>query len=210
MIYIDKQTEPGLLTQYRNTPNASYKTLPKETKEEIKQQLLKEQKFLCAYCMQRIKVDTMKIEHYKSQSSNPAESLDYQNMLGVCKGNEGCPKDKQTCDTHKADTPITISPLIPGHMSQIKYTSAGYISSRVHKHQQDIDYILNLNSDQLKTNRKTALDVLKDFIKKKYKEKKITKSQLINLYQSYSNQTEYREYVGILLWYICKKISQAK
>lgn len=59
-------------------------------KEDIRKNLLDEQYYLCAYCMQRIYNDRLstKIEHWHCQQDYKDESLDYKNMLAVC-GNEG-------------------------------------------------------------------------------------------------------------------------
>ena len=63
--------------------------------------LLKEQGYLCAYCMKKITEKTIHIEHWIPQR-HPQEgyleysqedcdrfAIDYQNMLGVCPGGKG-------------------------------------------------------------------------------------------------------------------------
>lgn len=57
-------------------------------KEEIRQSLLEEQHYLCAYCMKRIKNDGLHttIEHWEPLSVNKDKALEYDNMLAVCDG----------------------------------------------------------------------------------------------------------------------------
>lgn len=52
MIYIQKGKEPVSLIQQKNIPSMSFDDLDKT---EIRNQLLVEQKYLCAYCMRRIR-----------------------------------------------------------------------------------------------------------------------------------------------------------
>lgn len=79
-------------------------------KNALNEQLLREQGYLCAYCMARITPENMNVEHWQPRHppSSKAEdklrskelqmlSLDYKNMLAVCPGNEGKPKDFQPC-----------------------------------------------------------------------------------------------------------------
>lgn len=68
MIFINKNEEPKSLTEYRNQPGAVWdgeNFTP--IKDQIRLSLLREQRFLCCYCMSRIDEDTMKIEHWHSQ-----------------------------------------------------------------------------------------------------------------------------------------------
>ncbi|MCF2598074.1 hypothetical protein I6E10_04830 [Phocaeicola barnesiae] len=64
---IQKQPEPREWTEYRLTPGAHY-----EASSELRQALLEEQGYLCAYCMRRIPVhdvnsnETTRIESKES------------------------------------------------------------------------------------------------------------------------------------------------
>lgn len=49
MILITKNKEPKEWTEYQNTPGVDYQAIP-----ELVQSLLKEQGYICAYCMRRI------------------------------------------------------------------------------------------------------------------------------------------------------------
>jgi len=85
MKYIIKAKEPKALRLYTTTtPHANYSF---SAKSEIRENLLLEQRGICAYCVQRISVDRdeelnrykTEIEHYKSQDAFPGLALDYKN-----------------------------------------------------------------------------------------------------------------------------------
>lgn len=61
MRYITKGREPSSLTQYKKQSGAYFDGT---NKEDIRQALLEEQGYLCAYCMCRISAENMKIEHW--------------------------------------------------------------------------------------------------------------------------------------------------
>ena len=70
MIKINKGKEPVCLTSYKKQKFSSYDGLSKENKYEIIESLMKEQGYLCAYCMQRISHEKgATIEHITPQSS---------------------------------------------------------------------------------------------------------------------------------------------
>ncbi len=113
---IRKGREPRELREYRSLPGAHYDG-PNFTpvKEKIRKQLLEEQGHLCAYCMQRIYKETMKVEHWHCQDRYPNEDLQYGNLLGVCQGNEGQRKQHETCNTRKKDEDLRYNPANPSH-----------------------------------------------------------------------------------------------
>ena len=111
----------------------------------IRAELLKEQHYLCAYCMRQIKDDgaTTKVEHYLplSEYKYKDTALDYQNFFAVCKGGEKpkyeWPEDEngeriepyRCCESVKGDnTELTIDPRDQDMMEHITYTSQGIIS----------------------------------------------------------------------------------
>jgi len=82
MLYIKKGHEPDSLTKYRKEKFAYYDGF--KEKDDIRKYLLEEQGYLCAYCMRRIDMEHMKIEHwYPEDLLSDIECLDYKNMLGV-------------------------------------------------------------------------------------------------------------------------------
>ena len=93
MKLIKKTKEPKSLTFYKRQSNANYEDLTPETKRDLKQFLLKEQGYICCYCMRRISIDKMRVEHWKPQShpdliTNPLLGLEYSNLLATCEA--GC------------------------------------------------------------------------------------------------------------------------
>lgn len=201
MILIRKKSEPHSLTTYKKTINASFDNQPSKVKEDLRKSLLEEQGYICAYCMKRIEESSdIKIEHYEARNST--NELSYKNLLVVCKGNEGSPKERQTCDTQKGNRVLHINPQKIGDISTIFFTRNGEVKSTSSVFQKDLDEVLNLNDEfgSLISARKSALKAL---------QKKITpmnKNQIEKLYTLLKKAERKMEYVGILLWYLEKKI----
>ncbi|MCR5836179.1 MAG: TIGR02646 family protein [Lachnospiraceae bacterium] len=211
MLLINKGKPPNSLISYRKEKYAYFDGC---NKEDIRQALLKEQGNLCAYCMRRIDITNMKIEHwYPENLMDDNGCLEYNNMLACCVGhNEGDSGKYDTCDTHKKDTVIYIDPRNSEHINQIQYRSKdGTIYSDNDCFNKDLDIVLNLNSEThyLKQNRKEALDSFKQFmIKRKisgqWNENMLKK--VLNEYDTKDENGERKEYSGIILWYIKRKL----
>ncbi|WP_300389278.1 HNH endonuclease [Fusobacterium sp.] len=205
MILIKKNRIPSSLVKYKQTINASFDNLPKEVKDKLRTSLLKEQGYICAYCMKKLEDDSskVKIEHYIAR--NEENELDYNNLLAVCKGNEGEPFERQTCDTRKGNREVKINPQVNSDILTIGYTSNGEIKSSNLDYQEDFDNILNLNdSFGLVKARREALNSLK---RKLSKSKTHLKRDIIKrIYTRYSEAEIKESYVGILLWYLQKRM----
>ena len=114
MLYIEKSQEPAELTQAKRDGWSRYEDLSGEPKKAVQQALLREQGEVCAYCMKRVSMGNLQIEHYIAQ--NPEDSdydaaltIDYNNMLGVCTGNKfgtGA-RERLTCDQHRGNAKPT-------------------------------------------------------------------------------------------------------
>lgn len=228
MIYINKGAEPGSFLWYRQQPNARFDDMDSEIKEDLRKSLLKEQGHLCAYCMCRIHdMSDVKIEHYEART--PENELQYHNLLAVCKGGEGGPLVSRSCDTKKENRPIFISPLNKADMDRIYFSNSGAVHSyditnykysykdstgRLYEGytspDQDLGDALNLNYDNgaPMLGRKAALRKFQQMLKP-YKDAKSKKAFLKKMQKTYSEEQEYLEpYVGILRWYIDKKLKQ--
>ena len=160
MLLIKKGQEPPSLTEYRKQKYATYDGC---NKEPIRENLLAEQGYLCAYCMKRISKDNMKIEHWKPEAIlTEAQKLDYSNMLGVCEGHiEGEDGRYDTCDSKKKSTLITVDPTREDHINLIKYRKEnGEIYSDDKSINNDLNVTLNLNCKKqyLPQNRKSVLN----------------------------------------------------
>lgn len=183
---ITKLPEPVSLTRHRANTHTGYGNLPAETKQDLRDQLVKEQRGICCYCCSRIRpeVGGMKIEHWKSQSEDkyPQNQLDYWNLLGACMGNEGQPDEMQYCDTHKRDDDLARNPSNPAHQIEevIQFLSDGSIRStdaaldaqlgeEPRAGQLKCSGVLNLNLAFLKNNRKAVLNAFHDGLRKRGK-----------------------------------------
>jgi uncharacterized protein (TIGR02646 family) len=180
---IIKQSEPISLTEHRSMPYADYDNYP--DKDKLRESLLNEQGYICCYCMSRITKERIKIEHWKPQSKYTRLQLDYKNLLGACKGNEGARLHKQHCDTKKGQTEITINPTEESQNceSLIIYRSTGEIYSPNDSINDDLDKTLNLNLDFLVTKRKNELDLIFEYLEKKFPDRiwdQIYLQELIN------------------------------
>lgn len=226
MIYIKKSSEPGKLIEYRHQPGAKFDDMDSDVKEQLRTSLLKEQGHLCAYCMKRIEgTGDVKIEHWEARTAQ--NELQYSNLLAVCKGGEDGPSGARSCDTQKGNRPLFLNPLSKRDMDRIYYTNSGEVHSsditeyqyefidhlgKIHKEcttpDQDLNQCLNLNyiNGIPMSGRKTALKRFQEHIHP-YKDAKSRDAFLQKMWEFYSKQDDYQEpYVGILRWYIQKKL----
>jgi uncharacterized protein (TIGR02646 family) len=155
---IAKGAEPPSLTAHRLTPHSGYDNYA--DKDALRYALVTEQRGLCCYCMGRIKngPDTMKIEHWRSQSRHSAEQLNYRNLLGACMGGHRQPPGLQHCDTRKGDRDLRWNPADPAHHidTRIRYELDGSIRSNDPDFDAELDEVLNLNLVLLRNNRKAV------------------------------------------------------
>ena len=211
MIHIKKGTEPPSLIKHKQQIGANFDNAPKD---DIRVALLKEQGFLCAFCMGRIRVDKMKIEHWLPQNPYEELSLDYRNMLGVCLGHIDLKNEasETTCDTHKGNSLIKVNPLQERTVEKIKYDErTGRIYSENEEINRDLEQTLNLNAKLLQKNRKDVLEICKKRLYKEMKDGTWTQSLLKSEFQKYSTTNANGEkipYSGIVLWYLKKRIAK--
>jgi uncharacterized protein (TIGR02646 family) len=205
MVPINKGFEPRELVSYRATPGASYDGMPSDCKDSVKESLLHEQGFVCAYCMSVINVDNSTIEHWDAQTNQHGNDLSYGNMLAVCR-KEGLPKTKQTCDVAKNGFPLKYNPAC--HMDAVRMAiyynlHDGTICSRDDEFNKQLNEVLNLNVSILKSNR---LAVLKAAMKALAKN---TPAQLIEKYRpDTSVNPHFIEYCGIAFHYLSKRVAR--
>lgn len=167
---ITKKREPSTLQQWKavqiNTQqNFNYTNLPTLVKNDIKNALLIEQGYLCAYTMRRLETVTdCHIEHVKAQASEPNLDLDYSNMVACFPQNGGDISHGYGAPI-KADLAVTfnqnfISPHHARCASRFCYNKQGSISE---KNIDDIAAsrtieILKLNQRSLEEMRLRALE----------------------------------------------------
>ncbi|WP_294731845.1 retron system putative HNH endonuclease [uncultured Faecalibaculum sp.] len=221
MIYIHKKQTPDFLRKCQSDPQITFKTMHGSDKQNLRHSLCEEQNELCAYCMKRIRpVESgMKVEHFDPQSHEAGNDLDYNNLLAVCDGKISSGFSGSTCDTHKGDRTLYISPLNPDVESMVHYQANGIIiaSEKLPEEIQsqvdaDLNDILNLNHVWLQRNRKAVLEAYKLQIAKHGR----GKGKLPESFWK-SEEAKYRlgsrrnqEYKGIILDYIAIKRKRAK
>lgn len=222
MILIKKNKEPKEWAQYRCTSGVDYQSIP-----ELVDSLLKEQGYLCAYCMRRIPchdklykkdgitfeltAEDHRVEHILSRDSHPEKKLDYDNMVICCPGHIGL---DEHCDRLKKEKDISFSPLDSEFIATLSYKEDGEIVSSNALYNKEINEILNLNTKHLKYNRKQSWDSVKKELVSIKKGKPwnigVLKS-FLNKYGSMhkkNKELQYIPYCGIVLYNLQKKLRQ--
>ena len=84
MIYIQKDKDPDEILSWKKKFKNKNKRKPcyediksKPEKQQLKEALLHEQKYLCCYCCNRISDDSSHIEHFVPQSKDSGFSIEY-------------------------------------------------------------------------------------------------------------------------------------
>ena len=210
-----------------NTPKESAVAFDNLRKDSIRESLIREQHGLCAYCMKRIDTKSVIIEHYKPKSIYFELALDYKNMLGVCSGGQNENEEKVLCcDASKGNQEIKINPLSRTDMDKIRYKSDGtiYTYPKDEKLENDINKILKLNgvrdkdgnlihdtSTELVKGRKDVYENrFKAFIKGLISKNKLNRKNLAKKILELENAEKYEEYVGVLLYFLKRKLNAEK
>lgn len=202
---IDKAREPREWTEYRNTPNVDYQSIP-----PLVESLLKEQGYICAYCMRRIPCrdrnssEDHRVEHIKCRNRYPAFKLNYNNMVICC---PGAISGNQSfhCDKSKEDEDISFSPLNGEVIESLSYRHDGVIRSSNPQWDEELNNVLNLNNEYLKENRKQVLDALIEVMKHTEVKARWLNQQL----DKWSHKDEdgcYKPYCGVIEWYLKRKL----
>lgn len=157
---IEKGKEPPSLRKHRKS-GGTYKDYTHA--DDLRGDLLRDQGHICCYCMQRIALRSMKIEHWASQSEHPDRTVDWDNLLGACPGGDGERDAIRHCDTSRGETSLTVNPLDRARRCEqlIRYLPNGEILSKDPAVQLDIQETLNLNNERLKPKRAQVYDILK-------------------------------------------------
>lgn len=211
MKLIRKGKEPKSLTFYKKQANAYYDGADKV---DIRQSLLEEQGYLCAYCMKRIRLEETTIEHLDSQSHiSEKEALNYERMVGVCLGRRGAKLKEQTCDAHRGNIEISVNPFLKASIDKIKYGTDGRIYSEDSEIDKDLDKTLNLNCEEarLKENRKATLEALKKYLYQRKDQGIWSKEYLEKIKQKFEEKDskgQFQEYAGLIVWYLNKRINK--
>ena len=161
---VKSNTEPQALVNYRNDSNGlnyTWTSFRNPYKNDSKAYLLKEQGYICAYCMQRISIAEMKIEHLnpRHNSETELEKLSDNNMVAVCKGISDA---EHHCDTKRGEINPLSNQLLSIFPTQsnpscedVTYFVSGDFKANGENAviEEDINIKLNLNCNALKTAR---------------------------------------------------------
>ncbi len=211
---IAKGAEPVELGRYRAVPGAVYDGGDfTPVKDAIREALLKEQGGLCAYCMQRIRAGTMRVEHWHCRRRYGQETLDYRNMLGCCPGNEGQPWDSQHCDSRKGNNDISLNPANKAHHDhmRIRYAGDGTIRSEEPQFDREINNVLNLNWYRLKQNRRAVVEsVIQALSRKPGTRKRGEVQRLIDRWNMPETEGLLREYCDVAVYFLTKRLIRTR
>ncbi len=214
MISVTKSHEPPSLQHYRLQPGAVFDGQDfTPVKQDIREQLVAEQGYLCAYCMSRIEADDrqMKVEHWHSRKKYPEEQLSYANLLGCCCGNEGLPDSHAHCDTKKRKVDLLFSPAEPGHHQRLKihYEFNGTIKSDNPEFDRQLGGVLNLNHSRLMDNRKSVWSsVTKTLSRITGKATRVQIEELLLKWCRKDGEGKLKEYTGVAIYYLNKKLQR--
>lgn len=193
MIFIQKGREPNAWMRYRLTKGVEFRAIP-----ELKDSLLKEQGYLCAYCMARIDKDHMKVEHFKPRSRYPRLKFSYKNLLACCLGKT---QEESHCDTSKGSDEIRLSPLSPFCVDTLSYESGtGKIKSSNPYYDRELDRILHLNTPIIKQNRLKALQGAIQALR--------IRKQLEKEWKPVDKEGKRKPYCGIVIYFLEKKLKK--
>ena len=210
---IDKRQEPASLVEYRAKPCATYDDLKPPVKQDIRDNLLREQGHICCYCMSRINSDSMTIEHWHSQHEYPTEQLDYRNMLAVCPGNKGNPPKAQHCDTRKKKHDLIFNPADSQHdvESRLKYLGDGTIQSSDTVFNTQLNNVLNLNFSRLKDNREAVVRAVEQAVNTRPGTR--TRSQIenqISKWDSLDGDGKRKPFSAVAIYFLRKWLGRAR
>jgi len=207
---IVKGTEPTSLSEYRAAPGANYQGY--SDKDTLRNSLVNEQRGLCCYCLSRIRAEynTMKIEHWHSQRRYGTEQLDYSNLLGACKGNEGKLGRDQHCDTFKGERDLSLNPVNQLHRvgELTRFGVDGRISSNDPVFATELDTVLNLNQRHLVNNRRAVLDAFTAAMPRHGPLQRATLERWLLDWNGESTDGELRPFCQVIVYWIRKRLAR--
>lgn len=212
MKQIIKTKEPRSLTNYRASISKNdlqnlekFDDLSTQAKDDLRNNLLNEQGYVCCYCMRRVEFDNSKIEHFKPRSFLRGQQLEYSNLFIACLGGEGGKKGEQHCDTKKGNDELKHIDLLTTIENDIEYYKDGFIFSTNININDELNRVLNLNYKILQDNRKEALEQLMIDLKKLgFSIPNLRRT--IEKYQNRNSKGKYRPYSQLMVYFLTKKL----
>lgn len=212
MLPIHKNTSDPL-RQHRSQANATYDNIPTADRQSLVSSLLREQKYICAYCMCRINEETMSVEHWQARTTHSDMQIAYGNLLAVCCGNEGKCEDKQHCDTKKGNFRLNYNPSDPSHHSRlkIKYAKNGEISSADQDFGAQLSAVLNLNLEDLKERRKNVFNLLcRTLNTLPPNAPKTSIQRILDYWKTPNSEHELPPFAGVAIYFLEKRLAKAQ
>lgn len=155
---INKGGGPNSLTTFKvNNPTLKYSDLSngyENVRIDIRNSCIAEQFFLCAYCTNRITINTSHNEHIVSQNSTLGRNLtlDFNNIIASC-------ESKKHCGHKKVNDKIDLTPLMIESETEIIYQLNGKMSHTTPRAQSTIE-TLKLRNNALANTRKQIIDLV--------------------------------------------------
>lgn len=207
---IRKGEEPRALTEYRMQADATYETLP--GKDQLRNALVAEQRGLCCYCMGRISAEwgRIRIEHWQSQSAHPDQQLNWRNLLGACNGGHGGSLNEQHCDVRKGDRDLSRNPADPSHEVEalIRYPPDGRIESTNAPFDAELNDVLNLNAESLKSIRRATLSAFLKSVHAKGKWRTDSLKRLRAHWNGDSHNDHLAPYCQVVVYWIDERLKR--
>jgi hypothetical protein len=152
----------------------------------------------------------MKIAHWRSQGLHTDEDLNYSNLLGACKGNEGRQPHQQHCDTRQKDRDIKFNPANPDHRidQRVKYLEDGTIESDDKEFNEQIENVLNLNARFLQQRRRETLQLFFELLGTE-KRKRPAWERLLAEQNGDSHDGELEPFCQIVVCWLRKRLARA-
>jgi len=217
---IEKGQEPLSLSAFREKEqqaniHPSYGNLDKGIINDLNDSLLKEQGYLCCYCMEEISLKSLRREHFLPQSRFKTEELNYFNIFAACNFSNGLPPEQQHCDIKKGNLLIPKYLLDSKCSDYFRYNRSGeilpYGDFKRYKDYDDNFHklnaeqkavlstieILNLNAERLKTKRQNfilpLIQSINGFSKEQIKQK-------IEDYKTTDNLGKLKRFCGVAVY----------
>ncbi len=166
MKYIQKNSEPTALLNYKKNSDATYlkmKNTDRKVYKEVKESLLDEQGYICCYCCRQIQYASSQIEHIYPKSDYKEIDLDYDNLLTCCDGGKKDRNERKIassevcCEARKLSEILPVNPLMTECESKFLFSRDGDIIGIGAEAEKTIR-ILNLTSPYIANLRKGAFN----------------------------------------------------
>jgi uncharacterized protein (TIGR02646 family) len=208
-----KGREPASLAEHRAAGGRVPDYESYRDKDTLRVCLVKEQRGLCCYCLQRIRSehDSMKIEHWHCQAHHGREQLDYSNLLAACTGNQGQAAKDQHCDTSKGDRDLSRNPADPTRPVEdiIRFKGDGWISSRDPVFDAEINDVLNLNMAFLRNQRKETLSGFQGAIEKRGQLSRAVLERWLRHWNGESGNGDLEPFCQVVVYWLRKRLARA-